>query len=122
MSKKLISGIIAFIMLSCNLCFASEPVVTRDYITRKSGKEVRQEEKLSVDYSDLIIEQGDLIRISFLDKNEHKLNECTIELTDDFYENEMLFTPEELRGAAYIQIEFEVAGHNIPGKKLPFEI
>ena len=122
MSKKLISGIISFIMLSSNLCFASEPVVTRDYITRKSGKEVRQEEKLSVDYSDLIIEQGDLIRISFLDRNDYKLNEFTLDLSGDFYENEMFFTPDELRGAAYIQIEFEGAGHNLPGKKLPFEI
>ena len=123
MKTKLISIIVAFALFPCNLCFAAEPTVMREYITRKSGGERSEEERLSVDYKDLWMEQGDYLVVSFLDGTDSVLEEYELELSvNDLLENELSISPESLAGVRYVKIELIGSGSDYSIIKLPFEI
>lgn len=123
MKNKLISMIIAFAMFPCSLCYAAEPTVTRDYITRKFRGEKTTEEKILVNYSELKMEQGDYVTVSFYDKADNILETFKIEMSvTELFENEMFFSPDELRGTAYVEIKFVGPGYNGDGIKLPLNI
>ena len=123
MKTKLISLIVAFALFPFNLCYAAEPMVMREYITRKSGGERSEEERLSVDYKNLQMEQGDYLIVSFLDGNDSLIEELEMELSVyDLLKNERFFDTSVLSGAKFIKIELISSGSGYSVVKLPLEI
>lgn len=114
---------LVFTMLPCGGCFAAEPTVTREYISRKIGGVKSEEEKLCADFGNLRIEDGDVLRISFLDGSDMSIEEYEIEVSfDELLQNEMYFKSPALQGTEYIEIEFIGSRYGSGKIKLPFKI
>ena len=127
MKTKIISTLIiisfVFTLLPCGVCFGADPGVTREYISRKAEGVKSEEERVSVDYTDLRIKSGDYLRISFLDANDSVLYEYETDLTgNEFLEDGMFFNTQRLPGTEFIKIEFISQDEIINGIKVPLKI
>ena len=110
-------------IIPCGSCLAAEPEVTREYISRKIGGEKSSEEKLSVDYKNLRIEQGCYLIVSFLDNYGLKLKEYEFDMaSDELSENKLSFGNDKLQGVKYVEVGIVASGCEYSGIKLPFEI
>ena len=105
------------------VCFAQSPEITREYIARNIGGVESHEEKVTADYKNLQVADGDYVKISFLDGDGLALDECYIDI--DIYDLSGLnisLDSETLAGTEYIEIT--IYGYNSVnnGVKLPFKI
>ena len=122
MKTKFLAAFITFAMLCPNLSYAS-PTVTRDYITKKSGKKVHCEENLSVNYSNLRLEQGDCVIMSFFDIKHNLLKELILDLNVSSLSKDKIFIESDLlNGTAYIEIELIGPEPGYDGIILPLNI
>lgn len=102
---------------------AKEPLVTREYISRKIGGETGNEEKLCVSYQDLHTVNGYYAKITFFGQSNIKLKECEIAMNcGDALPNELAFNTQSLQGCRYVQIDIIAPGYNFTGIRVPFEI
>lgn len=123
MKNKIFAIIVSFALFGFNLCYAKEPTVMREYITRKSGGVRSEEERLNVKYEGLRIESGDYFTVSFMDEEDNVLGEYEIGFSSvDTSDNELNISPEKLKDARYVYIEVIDADCNYRGIKLPFKI
>lgn len=110
------------VFLSQGLCFAAQPAVSREYISRKTDGVKTTEETVNVDYKNLFIGSLDYVKISFLDEEKETLYEYDFGLYDDVLQNEISFKSERFQGTEYIRIEMNCAGNNHDTVIFPFEI
>ena len=110
------------VFLPQGLCFAAQPAVSREYISRKTYGVKTTEETVNVDYKNLFISSLDYVKISFLDGEKETLYEYDFGLYDDLLQNEISFKSERFQGTEYIRIEMNCAGNDLDTVELPFEI
>lgn len=110
------------VFLPQRLCFAAQPAVSREYISRKTDGVKTTEETVNVDYKNLFISSLDYVKISFLDGEKETLYEYDFGLYDDLLQNEISFKSERFQGTEYIRIEMNCAGNNHDTVIFPFEI
>ena len=110
-------------VLPYNLCYAAEPELKREYISRLSDGQKSYEEKLSVKYGSLSMESGDYYRISFYDGEDNLLREVEMDFDImDFRNNGFSLPKQSLVGCEYILIEIFGLGYDYDGIKMPLII
>ena len=108
---------------SGSICRAESPEVTREYIVRKSYGVKSNEEKVTMDYKNLLVSDGAYMKIMFLDDADNVLDEYQTSLTlEEFTNGRLCINSEALKGTA--SIEIRICGPHIVenGFKLPFKI
>ena len=111
-----------FTLLPNGLCFAAQPTVRREYISRKTDGVKTTEERVNADYKNLYIGSEDYITISFLDGDKETLYEYDFGLYDDLLQNEISFKSERFQGTEYIKIELNCVGNTHDAVIFPFGI
>ena len=106
-----------------NVCFAQNPEVAREYISRKIAGEKSREERLSIDFSNLLITNGSYLEISFFDDTNTVLEKYELGLDfGELAEQKFSVDKETLAGASYIEIKIVGQDNVYDGVKLPFKI
>ncbi len=112
-----------FTIFSYGKCFAAEPTVAREYITRKKGEVRTEEEKLNIEYTDLSMKQKGYLKISFINNENVIIEEYEMEIfLDDLLQNEMNLKSDALQGTVYIKMEIISPGYEHTYIKLPLKI
>ena len=102
---------------------ASEPLVVREYITKKSGGEIQSREKVCASYPELHIVTGFYAKVRFFAANGYMVKECQLALTKgEALPDELLIDIQELKGVAYAMVEIVGPDGNLGGTKIPFDI
>jgi hypothetical protein len=102
---------------------ANEPLVVREYITKKSEGITRSQEKVTASYEELRIENGFYAKIRFQAANGYVVKECQVALTKgEELRDELLLDISDLRGVTHATIELVGPDSNFSGIKVPFEI
>ena len=111
-------------VIPCNPCrAATEPLVVREYITKKSEGETKSQEKVCASYQALRIEDGVYAIVRFYATNGYMVKECQLALTKgESLPDEHLIDIRDLKGVAYAMIELVGPDSNLGGIKVPFEI
>ena len=102
---------------------ANEPLVVREYITRKAQGETRSQEKVSASYQQLQVVSGYYSRVRFYATNGYMVKECQVALTKgEQLPDELSIDIRDLKGVAYAIIDIVGPNSNFDGIKVPFEI
>ena len=102
---------------------ADKPLVTREYITKKSGGETHSQEKISASYQQLQVASGFYARVRFFASNGYMVNECQVALTKgEQLPDELLIDVRDLKGVTYAMIDIVGPDSILNGVKIPFEI
>ena len=110
-------------VLPYNLCYAAEPELKREYISRLSNGQKSYEEKLSVKYGNLPMESGDYYRISFYDGEDNLLDEVEMDFdVMDLRNNGISLPRQNLVGCEYVMIEIFGSNYDYDGIRMPLII
>ena len=114
---------LVFSLMPSGLCLASEPDVTREYISRKVNGQKSKEEKLVVNYENLQISREVYLRITFFNNRNIELDSYEFSLSvNDLFENKLSLDAKLLEGVKYVEIDLRGPDYVYDGIKLPFEI
>ena len=102
----LVIASLVFSLMPSGLCHASEPDVTREYISRKVNGQKSKEEKLVVNYENLQMSKEVYVRITFFNGRNIELDSYEFSLSvNDLFENKLSLDSEALVGTKYIEID-----------------
>ena len=102
---------------------ADKPLVTREYITKKSGGEIKSQEKVCASYQALRIEDGIYANVRFYATNGYMVKECQLALAKGgLLPDELLIDIRDLKGVTYAMIDIVGPDSILNGVKIPFEI